>query len=110
MNPFLILFYHFLIYGISPILIAKYVQKFKSLAIFYAYFGFLFVFTQLYAIFYSIKISEEIIITGGNISYSSLILLTFSIAILNNDPAIVRYSILIGIILNVFLFFLYTVT
>ncbi len=107
MYPFLILFTHLLIYGIPPLLIAKHIQKFNSMAIFYTYFGFLFVFTQLYAIFYSIIFSENLIITGGNISYCSLILLVFIVAILSNNPAVVRNSILIGVLLNVFLFFLY---
>ena len=77
------------------------------MALFYAYFGFLFVFTQLFAVFYAIRISEDLLITGGNIAFSSLILLTFSIGIITNDPAIVRNLIFIEIILNIFLLFLY---
>ncbi|MHA1844621.1 MAG: hypothetical protein ACTSWE_10215 [Promethearchaeota archaeon] len=96
-----------MIYGCSPILIARYIQKYKSLALYYAYFGFLFVFTQLSALIYSIQITEGILITGGNISYSSLILLTFTIAVFSNDPAILRKSIIIAVIFNFFLFFLY---
>jgi len=107
MNLIVILIFHFLIYGIPPFLIAKFIQKYKSMTLFYSYFGFLFVFTQLFAIFYSIKISEDLFITGGNIAYSSIILITFCIAIISQDPAVVRNLILIQIVLNVFLFFLY---
>lgn len=106
-NAYIILVFHFLIYGIPPLLIASGIQKFQSMSFLYAYFGFLFVFTQLFAVFYAIQISENLIITGGNIAYCSLILLTFMIAILNNDPAVVRNLILIEILLNFFLFFLY---
>ncbi|MHA1804993.1 MAG: hypothetical protein ACTSU4_10785 [Promethearchaeota archaeon] len=56
---------------------------------------------------YAIQITENILITGGNISYSSLILLTFSIALFSNEPTILRNSIIIAVIFNFFLFFLY---
>ena len=107
MDFIIILLFHFLIYGIPPFLIAKFITKYESMTLFYAYFGFLFVFTQLFAIFYSIKITEDLFITGGNIAYSSIILLTFCIAIISQDPVVVRNLILIQIFLNVFLFFLY---
>ena len=103
MNQLIILFFRFLIYGIPPILTARYIKKFKSMAIFYAYFGFLFVFTQLFAVFYAIQITEDLLIIGGNIAYSSLILITFVIAITNNDPMIVPNLIFIEIIPNIFL-------
>jgi signal transduction histidine kinase len=96
-----------MIYGIPPILLALFIKKFNSMAFFYGYVGFLFVFTQLFAVFYAIEIFPNFIITGGNIAYSSLILLSFTIVILIRDPKIVRNIILIEIILNVFLFFLY---
>ncbi|TXT61597.1 MAG: Signal transduction histidine kinase [Promethearchaeota archaeon] len=107
MNNILALLSHILIYGTTPILLGFFIRRFKSMALFYAYFGFLFVFTQLFAVFYSIVFSEDLFFTGGNIAYSSMILLTFSMAILNNNPKIVRNLIFIEFILNIFLFILY---
>ena len=107
MDPITILILHLLLYGLPPFLIVKFVKKYHSMTFFYAYFGFLFVFTQLFALIYSIQISEYIAITGGNIAYSSMILITLIIAIVSHDPAVVRNLITIQIILNIFLFFLY---
>ena len=107
MDPITILILHLLLYGLPPFLIVKFVKKYQSMTFFYAYFGFLFVFTQLFALIYSIQISEYIAITGGNIAYSSMILITLIIAIVSHDPAVVRNLITIQIILNIFLFFLY---
>ncbi|MHA1669517.1 MAG: sensor histidine kinase [Promethearchaeota archaeon] len=107
MNSLIILLLHFLLYGLSPILIITISHKYKSTPFFYSYFGFLFVFTQLFAVFYSIKISENLSITGGNIAYSSIILITLIIGIVSQDPTVIRNLILIQVFLNFFLFFLY---
>jgi len=107
MLPLILLSLHILLYAISPILLVIIFRKFNSISIFYSYFGFLFVFTQLFAVFYSIKISENLFITGGNIAYSSIILITLIIGIVSQDPAVIRNLILIQVFLNVFLFFLY---
>ncbi len=108
MDPTVILILHLLLYGLPPIVLVKLVKTYKSMTFFYAYFGFLYVFTQLFAVFYSIKISENLIITGGNIAYSSIILITFIIVIVSQDLSVVRNLISIQIILNIFLFFLYS--
>jgi len=102
---FLIL--HLLLYGLSPLLIISIFRIFKSTAFFYFYFGFLYVFTQLFAVLYSIKLSEDLSITGGNIAYSSIILITFFIGIASQDPTIVRNLISIQVFFNFFLFILY---
>jgi len=102
---FLIL--HLILYGLSPILIVSIFRAFKSTAFFYFYFGFLYVFTQLFAVLYSIKLSEDIQITGGNIAYSSIILITFFIGIASQEPTVVRNLISIQVFFNLFLFFLY---
>ena len=107
MNSLLILILHLILYGLPPFLVVKFFHTFKSVSFFYAYFGFLFVFTQLFAVFYSIRLSDYLIITGGNIAYSSIILITFFIAIVSQDPTVVRNLISIQVILNLFLFFLY---
>lgn len=107
MDAVTILILHLLLYGLPPFIIVKLVNTYKSMTFFYAYFGFLFVFTQLFAVFYSIKITNDLIITGGNIAYSSIILITFILAIVSQDPSVVRNLISIQIILNIFLFFLY---
>ena len=107
MNSLIILLLHFLLYGLSPILIITIFQKYKSTPFFYSYFGFLFVFTQLFAVFYSVKISENLYISGGNIAYSSIILITLIIGIVSQDPTVIRNLILIQVFLNFFLFFLY---
>jgi len=102
---FLIL--HLLLYGLSPILIVSIFRAFKSTAFFYFYFGFLYVFTQLFAVLYSIKLSEDLLITGGNIAYSSIILITVFIGIASQEPIVVRNLISIQIFFNFFLFFFY---
>ncbi len=102
---FLIL--HLLLYGLSPILIVSIFRAFKSTAFFYFYFGFLYVFTQLFAVLYSIKLSEDLLITGGNIAYSSIILITFFLGIASQEPTVVRNLISIQVFFNFFLFFFY---
>lgn len=96
-----------MLYGLSPLVIVTIFRTYKSTAFFYAYFGFLYVFTQLFAVLYSIKISEDLVITGGNIAYSSMILITIFIGIASQDPTVVRNLISIQIIFNFFLILLY---
>ena len=56
---------------------------------------------------YSIQISEDLVFTGGNIAYSSIILITFFIGIASQNPTVVRNLISIQLIFNFFLYFLY---
>jgi len=107
LTPLLFLLLHILIYGLSPLLVISIFRAFNSTAFFYSYFGFLYVFTQLFAVMYSIQISEDLVFTGGNIAYSSIILITFFIGIASQNPAVVRNLISIQVIFNFFLFFLY---
>ena len=107
MESLIFLLFHILLYGLSPLLVITIFRAFKSTSFFYSYFGFLFVFTQLFAVLYSIKISENLVITGGNIAYSSIILITLLIGIASQDPTVVRNLISIQVIFNVILFFLY---
>jgi len=107
MDAVTILILHLFLYGLPPFLIVKFGKKYNSMTFFYAYFGFLFVFTQLFALIYSIQILDSLVITGGNIAYSSIILITLMIAIISNDPSVIRNLIAIQIVLNIFLFFLY---
>nr|MDO8109588.1 HAMP domain-containing sensor histidine kinase [Candidatus Sigynarchaeota archaeon] len=96
---------HFVLYGIPALLIAKF--KSEKASFFYAYFGFMYVFTQLFAILYSIQVTSDLTITGGNIAYSSLILITIIIFFMKHDAIVVRNLIVIQVILNIFLYFLY---
>ena len=107
MDSIIFLILHLLLYGLSPILIVTIFRAFKSTAFFYFYFGFLYVFTQLFAVLYSIKLSEDLSITGGNIAYSSIILITFFIGIASQEPTVVRNLISIQVFFNLFLFFFY---
>jgi len=107
MESIVIFILHLLLYGIPPLVIVKLIKIDKSMTYFYAYFGFLFVFAQLFAVFYSIRILNDLVITGGNIAYSSIILITLIITIESQEPTIVRNLISIQVILNIFLFFLY---
>ena len=107
MESLIFLLYHILLYGLSPLLVVTIFRAFKSASFFYSYFGFLFVFTQLFAVLYSIKISENLLFTGGNIAYSSIILITLFIGIASQDPTVVRNLISIQVIFNFILFFLY---
>jgi len=107
LTPLLFLLLHILIYGLSPLLVISIFRTFNSTAFFYSYFGFLYVFAQLFAVMYSIQISESLVITGGNIAYSSIILITFFIGIASQNPAVVRNLISIQVIFNFFLYFLY---
>ena len=107
MESLVFLILHLLLYGLSPILIVSIFRAFKSTAFFYFYFGFLYVFTQLFAVLYSIKLSEDLLITGGNIAYSSIILITFFIGIASQEPTVVRNLITIQVFFNFFLFFFY---
>jgi len=107
MDSLIFLIFHVLLYGLSPLLVVTIFRAFKSTSFFYSYFGFLFVFTQLFAVLYSIKISENLILTGGNIAYSSIILITLFFGIASQDPAVVRNLISIQVIFNFILFFLY---
>ena len=107
MEPLVFFILHLILYGLSPLLIVSIFRAFKSTAFFYFYFGFLYVFTQLFAVLYSIKLSEDLSITGGNIAYSSIILITFFIGIASQDPTVVRNLISIQVFFNLFLFFLY---
>lgn len=96
---------HFVLYGIPALVIARF--KTERVSYFYAYFGFLYVFTQLFAVLYSIQLGIDLTITGGNIAYSSLILITMIILFITHDATVVRNLIVIQIILNIFLYFLY---
>ncbi len=107
MTPLLFLLLHILIYGLSPLLVITVFRAFNSTAFFYSYFGFLYVFTQLFAVLYSLQISEDLVITGGNIAYSSIILITFFIGVASQNPTVVRNLISIQLIFNFFLYFLY---
>ena len=107
MTPLLFLLLHILIYGLSPLLVISVFRAFNSTAFFYSYFGFLYVFTQLFAVLYSLQISEDLVITGGNIAYSSIILITFFIGVASQNPTVVRNLISIQLIFNFFLYFLY---
>ncbi|KKM06645.1 hypothetical protein LCGC14_1741930, partial [marine sediment metagenome] len=107
MESVIFLILHFILYGLSPLVIVTIFRTYKSTAFFYSYFGFLYVFTQLFAVLYSIKISEDLVITGGNIAYSSMILITIFIGIASQDPTVVRNLTSIQIIFNFFLILLY---
>ena len=107
MESVVFLILHLLLYGLSPLLIVSIFRAFKSTAFFYFYFGFLYVFTQLFAVLYSIKLSEDLLITGGNIAYSSIILITFFIGVASQEPIVIRNLISIQVFFNFFLFFLY---
>ncbi len=96
---------HLVLYGIPVLLIARF--KSERVYFFYAYFGFLYVFTQVFAVLYSLRITSDLTITGGNIAYSSLILITIIIFFITRDAAVVRNLIVIQALLNVFLSFLY---
>ncbi len=107
MESIIFLILHFLLYGFSPLVIVTIFRTYKKTTFFYSYFGFLYVFTQLFAVLYSIKISESLVITGGNIAYSSLVLIAFFIGIASQDPTVVKNLISIQVILNIFLTLLY---
>ena len=107
MESIIFLILHFLLYGLSPLVIVTIFRTYKKTTFFYSYFGFLYVFTQLFAVLYSIKISESLVITGGNIAYSSMILIAFFIGIASQDPTVVKNLTSIQVILNIFLILLY---
>jgi len=98
---------HFVLYGIPALVIARF--KTERVSFFYAYFGFLYVFTQLFAVLYSIQLATNVTITGGNIAYSSMILITMIILFITHDATVVRNLIVIQVILNIFLYFLYMI-
>lgn len=107
-DQFAVLVLHLVIYGVPVLLLA--LNRAERVSFFYGYFGFMFVFTQLFAVLYSIHVNiggNNLTITGGNIAYSSLILITMTILFITRDASIIKNFILIQIILNVFLFFLY---
>ena len=106
MNWILLLILHVLLYGIPLLIIINSLKK-ENYFHFFSYFGVLFVFTQMFAVLYFIKINEKLIITGGNIAYSSIIMMNFMVFITTKNPQIIRQLIYIQIGLNVFLFFLY---
>ncbi|MHA1681767.1 MAG: sensor histidine kinase [Promethearchaeota archaeon] len=97
---------HVLLYGIIPLFIAWFAKQDKVF-FFYAYFGFLYVFTQLFAVLYSLRVTADLFITGGNIAYSSLIFMTIIVLFTTRDHMVIKNIIIIQIILNVFLFLLY---
>jgi signal transduction histidine kinase len=98
---------HLVLYGIPVLLIARF--KSERVYFFYAYFGFLYVFTQVFAVLYSLKIADDLTITGGNIAYSSLILITMVVFFMTRDAAVVRNLIVFQALMNVFLYFLYLI-
>jgi hypothetical protein len=106
MDSIILLLFHILLFGLPAIIIAKIMFKQYSTFV-YSYFGFVFVFSQLLDVIYEIPLTPTVSVTGGDISYASLLLIALFLVIISQNPAIVRTLIAIALILTLFLFILY---
>jgi len=102
---FTILALHVLLFGLPTLIIAKFATKFY-MQFAYAYFGCIFIFSQILYTGYVMPITFNITLTGGDVAYSSLLLTTLFIVIISKNPVIVRNIIVIQVILSIFMFFL----
>jgi hypothetical protein len=105
MDPILILIVYLLIFGVLSIVISKFMFNQHPMFV-YAYFGFAIVMSQILDILFSIPISDNITITVGGIVSTSILLSTICIVINSQNPAIVRYVILIQLFLGLLIFLL----
>jgi hypothetical protein len=90
--------------GFPSVAFGKFFKSQPLLA--YAYFGFLFVFSQLLSVIYTFPLGNSLTLSGGDIAYSSLLLITLFIVIISQDMAIFRYLVIIQVVLSLFLLLL----
>ena len=101
MNFTILLLLYVLLFGIPAVAFGKFFKRQVLLA--YAYFGFLFVFSQVLYVIYTFPVGTGLTISGGDIAYSSLLLITLFIVIISQDMAIFRNLVLMQVALGLFL-------
>ena len=102
MNPFAIIFFHFLVYSF-PVFMGALFSKEAQASLNYVIIGVIFTLTQLFDTLYTIKMPNDIYINGGDIAYSALLFSSIFLIISQPDAKTVRFLIHFILILNIFL-------
>ncbi|MCE7735333.1 MAG: hypothetical protein GPJ54_10680 [Candidatus Heimdallarchaeota archaeon] len=97
---------HFLIYSFPPVL-GSLLRQNQQINLNYVYLGVLFTLVQLFDSLYSITLSSNYNLNGGDIAYSALIFATVYLISSQPEPKVVRNLIYIFIINAILLFLLF---
>lgn len=97
---------HFLIYSFPPIL-GSFLRKNEQIYLNYVYLGVLFTLIQLFDKLYSITLSTNYSLFGGDIAYSALIFATIYLISSQPEPRVVRNLIYVFVVIALFLFLIF---
>ncbi|MHA1672924.1 MAG: hypothetical protein ACTSYI_04800 [Promethearchaeota archaeon] len=97
---------HFILYAI-PVFVAMSFQKSMQVYFYYTYLGVLFCLTQLLDNTYSLQLTSQISLNGGDIAYCALQFTAIILLISQPEPKVVRVLIYVILIISLFLFFFF---
>ena len=103
----LIVLFHFIAFAIPP-LVGSFLDHDVQIYLNYTYLGVLFTLVQLFDSLYSIKLTDNILLNGGDIAYSALLFSTIYLISTQPEPKVVRNLFYIFIINIGFLFLITT--
>jgi len=106
MNPIWIILIHFILYG-APIFLLLLFSPKNRILFNYMYLGVLFILTQLFGRTYSIIISPNLLITGGNLAYSAFLAAYMIVIFSIPDPRKIRNLLYMLVILSLFISLIY---
>ncbi|MHA1658460.1 MAG: hypothetical protein ACTSUT_04970 [Promethearchaeota archaeon] len=106
MNPIWIILIHFILYG-APIFLLLLFSPKNRILFNYMYLGVLFILTQLFGRTYSIILSPNLLITGGNLAYSAFLAAYMIVIFSIPDPRKIRNLLYMLIILSLFISLIY---
>jgi len=94
---------HLILYAI-PVFVAMSFQKSMQVYFYYTYLGVLFCLTQLLDNTYSLQLTSQISLNGGDIAYCALQFTAIILLISQPEPKVVRVLIYVILIISLFLF------
>lgn len=106
LDAFWLIFIHFIIYGAPNFLLLFLSEKIRG-RFYDMYLGVLFVLAQISGITYSIEITPDFLITGGNLAYSAFLAVYMIVIISTVDLKKIRTLLYMLIILNLFISLFY---
>jgi len=106
MNPIWIILIHFILYG-APIFLLLLFSPKNRILFNYMYLGVLFILTQLFGRTYSIILSPNLLITGGNLAYSAFLAAYMIVIFSIPDPRKIRNLLYMLVILSLFISLIY---
>lgn len=104
----LIILAHFVVFSLPP-LVGSFFDRQNQITLNYTYIGVLFAIVQLFDSLYSIPITSDFSLFGGDIAYSAVLFSSLYLVFTQPDPKVVRNLIYVSIVNTTFLFLLFGV-